>query len=368
MGVMDGVIDGDWTARGFSLKTAHYLACASMLAYEEQPGALGKRLGLRDNFMPFTCGQFYGFVAILGKAALLAFRGTQSIGNCLTDAETVLASRPPYPGRVHVGFAEAIEDVWPEVRRLLGSRCRAMPLWLAGHSLGGAMATLASLRLSAERYSVRAVYTYGSPRVGDRQFRDEYHLPNYRFVFDNDLVPHLPFRWCFKHVGHLKLLDHEGHLTEEQTAWKHRKRLMAGKAKHIQRAHRHTHEPHHESIGFDWLADHRLSHYLEAIEKTVSRACHRKRHAHHIGLHRIGEHGIALERPVAQPEPAFDTSPPRKPGQPALTVISPPLGSNANGRHQKISEADFIAAFFHQSSGLTWRQKERTNHRPAKAA
>jgi triacylglycerol lipase len=143
-----------------------------------------------------------------------------------------------YPGRVHSGFADAVEQVWPEVRRILGTPSHAKPLWVTGHSLGGAMATLASVRLTSEGYKVRAVYTYGSPRVGDRLFRDSYSLCNYRFVNDNDLVPHLPFRWCYKHVGKLRLLDNEGDLTEEQAVWVAKKRLLARKAKRIQHAHR----------------------------------------------------------------------------------------------------------------------------------
>ena len=66
------------------------------------------------------------------------------------------------------------------------------------------MATLVSHRLAVEGFPVRAVYTYGSPRPGNRNFRDAYRLPNYRFVNDNDLVPHLPLRWCFRHVGRLE--------------------------------------------------------------------------------------------------------------------------------------------------------------------
>jgi triacylglycerol lipase len=343
-GVMDDVIDTDFSTRGFSFPMAYYLACASMVAYEEQSSGWRRRLGLRDNVAPFTCGQFHGFVAFTGKAALLAFRGTQSVGNCLTDVETMLASRAPYPGHVHAGFADAIEHVWPEVRRLLGSRCRAMPLWITGHSLGGAMATLASLRLARERYAVRAVYTYGSPRVGDRQFRDSYHLPNYRVVCGNDLVPHLPFRWCFKHVGHLKLLDHEGHLTEELAAWKRKKRSLADKAKHIQRAHRRVSEPHHDSIGFDWLADHRLDRYLEAIQKVLASVSHRGRLGKRGAAIRVGQHILQIAHSAAQPKPADRRQPP-------------------------LSETEFVAAFFNQPNGLSRLLSDRGGHREtAKAA
>ena len=100
------------------------------------------------------------------------------------------------------------------------------------------MATLASVRLADEGYTVRAVYTYGSPRPGDQRFQQAYQLPNYRLVHDNDLVPHLPFRWCYKHVGDLKLLDEHGNIIEDSMVWKGKKRTHRRTAKLVHRAHR----------------------------------------------------------------------------------------------------------------------------------
>ena len=110
----------------------------------------------------------------------------------------------------------------------------AQPAALAhGPSPGGTLATLASVRLASEGYAIRAVYTYGSPRVGDRLFREFYKHPNYRFVNDNDLVPHLPFRWCYKHVGLLEFLDSEGNLTEESAVWQDREASDAPQGRRI---------------------------------------------------------------------------------------------------------------------------------------
>ena len=272
---MDDVIDNDIDARGFSVKTGYYLAYASTCAYEEL-GGWADKLGLGHRVRLFTCDEFHGFVGFLNKVILVAFRGTQSVGNCLTDAETPLVCRSPYPGRVHSGFSEAVDIVWPEIQRLIGPPSRAKPLWLTGHSLGGAMATLASVRLASEGYNVRAVYTYGSPRVGDRLFRDFFRLPHYRFVHDNDLIPHLPFRWCYKHVGQLEFLDEEGNLTEERAVWEGKKQMLRRKAKQIQRAHGRAVSAHHEFTDFDWLSDHRLDRYLEALLKLLARVPRRR--------------------------------------------------------------------------------------------
>jgi hypothetical protein len=124
---------------------------------------------------------------------------------------------------------------------------------------------------------VRAVYTYGSPRPGDRVFQRAYCLANYRFVHDNDLVPHLPFRWCYKHVGELRLLDEHGNVIAEAAAWHGRKRALSGKAKRLHRAHRRPHKPRPDDDDFDWLSDHRLTGYLEAMGKVLRHVPRRRR-------------------------------------------------------------------------------------------
>jgi predicted lipase len=54
-------------------------------------------------------------------------------------------------------------------------------LFITGHSLGAALATLCAARLQydelpqrAQIPPVHAVYTYGSPRAGDMAFKDKY--------------------------------------------------------------------------------------------------------------------------------------------------------------------------------------------------
>jgi triacylglycerol lipase len=330
---MDGLIDRDVETRGFSVRMGYYLARASESAYEEHSDWIDE-FGSGNRITFFTCGQFRGLVGFHEKFTVLAFRGTQSIGNFLTDADTLFVSEFPYPGRVHCGFSQAVEDVWPEVRRILGSPSSARPLWVTGHSLGGAMATLASVRLASEGYKVRAVYTYGSPRVGDRLFRDSYSLANYRFVNDNDLVPHLPFRWCYKHVGKIRLVNNEGELTEEQAAWVSKKRSLAGKAKRVHRVHRKSTGILHIFNEFDWLADHYINRYMNAIRQLLLKMSSQMQ---------VEQSGGDL----------CDILPFSHRPDLASPDVSQPLGERVRRRNLVISEADFIAAFCNQSQGQT---------------
>ena len=327
------IIDSDFRAVGFSLRTGYYLAHCSLAAYGGA-GDWAHRLALGDSIRTFECEAFHGFVAAQRNAAIVAFRGTESIGNALTDAETALIRQLIFPGLVHFGFSCAAEVVYPTVRMLLSNLDRNLPIWVTGHSLGGAMASLVAHRLALDRFPVRAVYTYGSPRPGDRQFQAAYRLPNYRFVNDNDLVPHLPFRWCYRHVGELKLLTRDGQLLEGESDWKDKKRALVKHAKHVQRAHRNDEDPPLKLGEFDWLADHHLAGYLAGIARLLPRVP-RRRHPEYAGidldavpLHYIDE---PAETVVRRPK-----------------MLDPPQQPVPQEPAPEITQSDLAAAFFKQ--------------------
>ena len=71
------------------------------------------------------------------------------------------------------------------------------PIFYTGHSLGAAFATLA-----VARYPPRAVYTFGSPRVGNEAFAASLQVvPIHRVVDNKDAVVLLPPEAMgFRHV------------------------------------------------------------------------------------------------------------------------------------------------------------------------
>ena len=70
-------------------------------------------------------------------------------------------------GRVHRGFNTEVDDLWPRLETALHDNQRT--LWFTGYSLRAAMATICAGRcfLSEIESLPYAVFTYGSPRVGD---------------------------------------------------------------------------------------------------------------------------------------------------------------------------------------------------------
>jgi len=161
--------------------------------------------------------------------AVLAFRGTeQNLTDWMTDADFKLieASANGLPGKIHHGFAGALESIWPELLTAIGQlKGQRVLLHITGHSLGGALATLAALRLARLRvYPVQSIHTYGSPRVGDetfvREFDTSFSGRTFRIVNNEDLVTRIPPREsAYDHVSEIIYIDEAGHLQRDIGYW-----------------------------------------------------------------------------------------------------------------------------------------------------
>jgi len=178
----------------FNRENALYLAHASDVAYLRSPAhAAAERLGLRAIPFRHKITRTRGFLGLGDSHAVLAFRGSDpvTLPSWLTDAVVRLVECPEYQGRVHHGFSAALRHTWPKIDTLL-HHAKGKPLFLTGHSMGGALAVLTACRLAKLGRPPVAIYTFGSPRVGDRSFCAGYSLPTYRLVNRLDLVPELP--------------------------------------------------------------------------------------------------------------------------------------------------------------------------------
>ncbi|MDQ3803263.1 MAG: lipase family protein [Acidobacteriota bacterium] len=217
-------------ASGFEPVNAWWLAEASFLAYADADfvGATIEAAGLRAagfDVRVFAAGGTQCFVLHGEAFAVVAFRGTQvdefwaSVVDIATDVKFILVPDGA-GGRVHKGFLQGLALVWDGLREHLRQLQEAggpgRGFWFTGHSLGAALATLASERAIRELGSdVRGLYTFGSPRVGDESFRSrltvhglEQHT--FRVVNNSDVIARVPPEVLYRHVGHLKLIDGAG--------------------------------------------------------------------------------------------------------------------------------------------------------------
>lgn len=141
------------------------------------------------------------------QIGILVYRGTQP-----NDWQDIIAdlkaAHAPWAGSgcVHIGFANMLKGAWADIQAALNTSSATRMLY-TGHSLGAALATL-----SAALHRPDALYTFGSPRVGDAEFvasiTDVMHE---RFVDCCDGVTTVPpASWSYQHVGEMKYIDQNG--------------------------------------------------------------------------------------------------------------------------------------------------------------
>ncbi|KXZ45677.1 hypothetical protein GPECTOR_52g74 [Gonium pectorale] len=199
-----------------------------------------------------TDTQVWVYRNVEAREAVIAFRGTEQVKwkDIATDLNLTPASLNPerlddnaglpFTARifkavsganqnqlmVHKGFLDAYDSVKRAVFTLLdavtGSGERGGPwrVLVTGHSLGGALATLAAYELAERRCPARTVqqislYTYGAPRVGNKAFAEAFDrvVPDtWRVTNANDIIPSVPRLMGYCHVGHAVRLGADGQL------------------------------------------------------------------------------------------------------------------------------------------------------------
>lgn len=135
------------------------------------------------------------------------------------DRDVIRQSLTWRRAKIHKGFAVAYAAIAQRllavVRKLQSERRR--PVYLTGHSLGGALATVCSLDLYlTQRLTSKEIFvsSFGAPRVGNRQFSSVYNacIPiHWRIVVAPDVVAKLP-KVGYKHVGKKVLITVDGDL------------------------------------------------------------------------------------------------------------------------------------------------------------
>ena len=145
---------------------------------------------------------------------VIACRGTQP--SEFNDLKADLKAAPVMAetvGRVHRGFKDEVDELWPMVKEDLRECGKTRKAWFTGHSLGAAMTTIMASRCEddVDMPNIEEVYTYGSPRTGWRKFVKSLNCKHQRWVNNNDIVTRVPFAIMgYKHDGCEHYLDSKG--------------------------------------------------------------------------------------------------------------------------------------------------------------
>ena len=158
---------------------------AALLAYKN-PAAIRAEarrcVGIKAwKFFEDSATHTQGFGLVLPDATIIAFRGTETrdLASQLRDLYLdALVRKVSFNGhgRVHRGFLAGLDGVWPAVCQLINATRAPNRIWFTGHSLGGALATLAAAKVAFQSDlgpdRIGGLVTIGQPRTGDRAFRD----------------------------------------------------------------------------------------------------------------------------------------------------------------------------------------------------
>ena len=208
---------------GFNASNAWWLAEISRLVYHENFH--------KDDAISFGCFEFekIGFIdhkptttkaAILKVSAIdndknktpcivLAFRGSDEVEDWHLNIHTY---QIPFSkkGLVHAGFKTAYLSIKKELYQYL--KDNTYPLFITGHSLGAALATLATAELFKNE-NFDSCYTFGSPRVGNSEFVHCIDTDRiFRIVNNLDVVTLLPLDFTiiqYQHLGQPHLFKQE---------------------------------------------------------------------------------------------------------------------------------------------------------------
>jgi len=117
--------------------------------------------------------------------------------------------------RVHAGFLKQYQSMRFSVMSSIYKMAwkgKQKKIVFTGHSLGGALATLCGAVVKEEMPELHvSVYTYGSPRVGNKAFAKVFEAVDVscRVVNGSDIITTLPF-WNYKHVHGLLHIGEKG--------------------------------------------------------------------------------------------------------------------------------------------------------------
>lgn len=182
---------------------------------------------------------------------VLSFRGTE-----VSEPSDVLADLKAgknieaIGGKIHVGFKGEINKLWPAIEKAVVGIDR---LYVTGHSLGAAMATIAAGRMHSK---VIALITFGSPRVGNQEYVDCLTFAHFRVQNNCDDVTKVPFKLMgFAHHGTHVYMNYYGAF-RNLTPWQQVKDMVRSRAKALSKGQK-----------FLGAYDHMMDNYIAKLGK-----------------------------------------------------------------------------------------------------
>ena len=190
----------------------------------------------------------------------MVFRGTDELKDWIDNIK--ISPTEKLFGEFHEGFWNTTEAIWDDLDQKYQEEFekKKRPLFMTGHSLEGAMATIAAAKLADIDKPFTSVYTFGQPRAMTREtartLNGECKARLFRFQNNNDIVPRVPPRKMgYGHAGNVLYISEEKKIHKDPGRW----------FKFLDRI-----DGYMEALGkdgFDMIKDHDMDDYLQATEK-----------------------------------------------------------------------------------------------------
>jgi len=208
------MIKFDPLATTFNLNNALYLANICKIV-DKGYSEIEEDVQLLDiKYKFFDKRDIQALIVYDSDKVIITFRSTepQNIRDWITNLRCRKTRYLYGNGLIHSGFEKGIADIYDYLYCYLTkikSEVKNRRIWLTGYSQGGALATLLPMWLKntimLSEYDIAGGYTFGSPRVGNKEFAREFTKNFgdrwYRIVNCSDYITRIPRRILhYKHV------------------------------------------------------------------------------------------------------------------------------------------------------------------------
>ncbi len=217
---------------------------------------------------PFSSGDAQAMFVEHEQYLCMAFRGTDDAGDWLDNFTITKEKLNGTDYEFHKGFMKQFNALWADLENAYnesnldgkGNKKQARPLFFTGHSLGGAVATIATAKwvLDGDR-QFTSTYTFGQPRATtletSRAISPMFGSRFFRFHNNNDIVPRVPLRInSYSHMGQIVYIDKDKEMHTDPGFWFRFQDQVRG----VLEARKEE--------GIDFAKDHDMDNYLYAVK------------------------------------------------------------------------------------------------------
>lgn len=206
--------------------------CSTMCELSKSSYKNPDMLPSTDSVISFISeGESQCYIWKYNDTVAISFRGTESIGDIKDDISIIQrifevpkdhVNSLQRSMLVHTGIYKQFLCLEPKLSTILSGNISDSNkiIYVTGHSLGGGLATLASLYYSYKYANPIYCITFGSPRVGNKDFANTFNeriAKSVRFVNQEDPIPFFPSDIFYEHVCGIKYIDRNNKIQNKIT-------------------------------------------------------------------------------------------------------------------------------------------------------